>query len=78
MIDDVTTDLVATPNTFIDTTTQTRTDEETGYTIETTNTITGIKAKVGLWTPSYLSALGQNSSRRWRWRFAQRAAVEYQ
>ena len=62
VISDVTTDLVATPNTFIDTTTQTRTDEETGYTIETTNTITGIKAKVGLWTPSYLSALGQNTS----------------
>jgi len=62
VIDDETTDLVATPNTFIDTTTQTRTDEETGYTIETTNTITGIKAKTGLWTPSYLSALGQNSS----------------
>ena len=61
VIDDETTDMVATPNTFIDTTTQTRTDEETGYTIETTNTITGIKAKVGLWTPSYLSALGQNS-----------------
>lgn len=62
VISDVTTDMVATPNTFIDTTTQTRTDEETGYTIETTNTITGIKAKVGLWTPSYLSALGQNTS----------------
>ena len=62
VINDVTTDMVATPNTFIDTTTQTRTDEETGYTIETTNTITGIKAKVGLWTPSYLSALGQNTS----------------
>lgn len=62
VIDDETTDMVATPNTFIDTTTQTRTDEETGYTIETTNTITGIKAKVGLWTPSYLSALGQNTS----------------
>jgi len=62
VIDDETTDLVATPNTFIDTTTQTRTDEETGYTIQTTNTITGIKAKVGLWTPSYLSALGQNTS----------------
>jgi hypothetical protein len=61
VIDDETTDLVATPNTFIDTTTQTRTDEETGYTIQTTNTITGIKAKTGLWTPSYLSALGQNS-----------------
>ena len=62
VISDVSTDMVATPNTFIDTTTQTRTDEETGYTIETTNTITGIKAKVGLWTPSYLSALGQNTS----------------
>ena len=62
VINDETTDLVATPNTFIDTTTQTRTDEETGYTIETTNTITGIKAKTGLWTPSYLSALGQNTS----------------
>ena len=62
VINDETTDLVATPNTFIDTTTQTRTDAETGYTIETTNTITGIKAKVGLWTPSYLSALGQNTS----------------
>lgn len=62
VISDVTTNMVATPNTFIDTTTQTRTDEETGYTIETTNIITGIKAKVGLWTPSYLSALGQNTS----------------
>lgn len=62
VIDDETTDMVATPNTFIDTTTQTRTDAETGYTIETTNTITGIKAKTGLWTPSYLSALGQNTS----------------
>ena len=62
VIDDETTDMVATPNTFIDTTTQTRTDEGTGYTIETTNTITGIKAKTGLWTPSYLSALGQNTS----------------
>lgn len=61
VISDVTTDMVATPNTFIDTTTQTRTDEETLYTIETTNTITGIKAKTGLWTPSYLSALGLNS-----------------
>lgn len=62
VINDETTDMVATPNTFIDTTTQTRYDEETGYTIETTNTITGIKAKTGLWTPSYLSALGQNTS----------------
>ena len=62
VISDVTTDMVAAPNTFIDTTTQTRTDEETLYTIETTNTITGIKAKTGLWTPSYLSALGQNTS----------------
>ncbi len=62
VISDVTTPMTANPNTFVDTAPHTTTDETTGYTIETTNTITGIKAKTGLWTPSYLSALGQNTS----------------
>ena len=62
VISDVTTPMTANPNTFVDTTPHTTTDETTGYTVETTNTLTGIKAKTGLWTPSYLSALGQNTS----------------
>ena len=62
VISDVTTPMTANPYTFVDTTPHTTTDETTGYTIETTNTLTGIKAKTGLWTPSYLSALGQNTS----------------
>ena len=41
--------------------TATTTDEETGHTIVTTMTITGIQVKTGLWSNSYLSALGQNS-----------------
>ena len=64
VISDVTTEKVADPNSVIETTTQTTTETEGGvtYTIETTNTITGIKAKFGLWTNQYLSALGMNSS----------------
>lgn len=62
VVSDVTTAMVAAPNEVVDTTSHTETDEETGYTIITTNTITGIKAKAGLWTNQYLSALGQNSS----------------
>lgn len=61
VVSDVTTSMVAAPNEVVDTTSHTETDEETGYTIITTNTITGIKAKAGLWTNQYLSALGQNS-----------------
>ena len=37
------------------------TDPDTQHVITTTMTITGIQAKAGLWTPSYLSALGQNT-----------------
>ena len=37
-------------------------DEETGYTTTSVVTIDSIEAKAGLWTDSYLSALGQNSS----------------
>ena len=62
VVSDVTTSMVAAPNEVVDTTSHTETDEETGYTIITTNTIIGIKAKAGLWTNQYLSALGQNSS----------------
>ena len=62
VVSDVTTAMVAAPNEVVDTTSHTETDEETGYTIITTNTITGIKAKAGLWTNQYMSALGQNSS----------------
>lgn len=36
-------------------------DEETGHTIVTTMSITGIQVKSGLWSNSYLSALGQNT-----------------
>ena len=38
------------------------TDEETGYVTSTTYTIDSIQVMGGLWTNSYLSALGQNSS----------------
>ena len=62
VVSDVTTSMVAAPNEVVDLVSHTETDEETGYTIITTNTITGIKAKAGLWTNQYLSALGQNSS----------------
>ena len=62
VVSDVTTAMVAAPNEVVDTTSHTETDEETEYTIITTNTITGIKAKAGLWTNQYMSALGQNSS----------------
>ena len=62
VVSDVTTAMVAAPNEVVDLVSHTETDEETGYTIITTNTITGIKAKAGLWTNQYLSALGQNSS----------------
>ena len=41
--------------------TATTTDEETGHTIVTTMTITGIQVKSGLWSNSYLSALGQST-----------------
>ena len=61
VVSDVTTAMVAAPNEVVDLVSHTETDEETGYTIITTNTITGIKAKAGLWTNQYLSALGQNS-----------------
>ena len=61
VVSDVTTSMVAAPNEVVDLVSHTETDEETGYTIITTNTITGIKAKAGLWTNQYLSALGQNS-----------------
>ena len=37
-------------------------DESTGYTTTSVVTIESIEAKAGLWTESYLSALGQNSS----------------
>ena len=37
------------------------TDPDTQHVITTTMTITGIQAKAGLWTQSYLSALGQNT-----------------
>lgn len=61
VVSDVTTAMVAAPNEVVDLVSHTETDEETGYTIITTNTITGIKAKAGLWTNQYLSALGQNA-----------------
>ena len=41
--------------------TSSATDPETGHTIVTTMALAGIQAKTGLWTNSYLSALGQNS-----------------
>ena len=40
----------------------TTTDEETGYVTSTTYSIDSIQVMGGLWTNSYLSALGQNSS----------------
>lgn len=62
VVSDVTTAMVAAPNEVVDLVSHTETDEETGYTIITTNTITSIKVKAGLWTNQYVSALGQNSS----------------
>ena len=58
--DPVVTDITFLPN-EVPTTTETI-DEETGYKTTTVRAITSIEAKVGLWTNSYLSALGQNSS----------------
>ena len=51
---------VLAPNEVIVATSST-TDPETGHTIVTTMALAGIQAKTGLWTNSYLSALGQNS-----------------
>lgn len=69
----VVTDTSTTPATILSNTTRvlapnevavpsaTTTDPDTGHTIVTTMALAGIQVKTGLWSNSYVSALGQNS-----------------
>lgn len=61
VISDTTTDSILPPNETIPQSTE-ETDPETGYITTTTVTMDSTQSILGLWTNSYLSALGQNSS----------------
>lgn len=61
VISDTTTDQLILPNATVPDDTI-ETDSETGYVTATTYTLDSIQALAGLWTNSYVSALGQNDS----------------
>ena len=61
VISDTTTEQLLLPNATVPDDT-TETDSETGYVTATTYTLDSIQALAGLWTNSYVSALGQNDS----------------